>query len=745
MFADVLILQPKSGQDQVLTYHVPEHTAGVEGGRLVVVPLKQHKKRGLVLRVFDERPAVRANIKPVESVLDEWMSLTSTGLEIAIWLSEYYVCSLNKAVSLFLPPAMRQKEKEIEVFVAGSREPFEHLLLGKMEEDILSLLKEEGAATRERISRCFGPDVKQSLEFLSKNRLIELQRKIIPPKTEKKTGRNGLPAERMDSRRPEVLNCEQQLVFDKIYSSIIKRETKKWLLFGVAGSGKTEIYLRVMEEILKLGRQVLYLVPEIALTPQVASLLLGSFGEKVAVLHSGMSGGERFDEWLRIRKGEARIVLGPRSAVFSPFTDLGLIIIDEEHENTYKQNEPDPRYDARKVALELADRFRALLVMGSATPSLLSFKLALQGNYELLRLQTRAASRPLPEVTIIDMKKDRREGNGGIFSSYLQEALKKVVAQGEQAILFMNRRGFHTFLLCRECGKTMNCPRCSISLTYHRSGNSILCHYCGYKRAVPVRCPLCGSHFLNYYGTGTERVAQELERFLPGIRYARMDADTTKTKGSHTRILKEFQQKKSQVLIGTQMVAKGLDFPGVTLVGIINADALLNIPDYQGAERAYQLMAQVAGRAGRGKIKGEVIIQAYSTENYVYPAVARHDYEAFFKKEIEDRRVLKYPPFYHLVRILVSGTEEKKVMERVDYLSKMLKIKIGTNVEVDTEIIGPAPAPLYLLKGRCRHHLLLKGKRLERLQELAAAVRETTKKLSLEPRVIIDVEPQNLL
>jgi len=809
MFADVLILHQESNYDQVLTYLLPENDFSVEAGSLVLVPLKQHTQRGLILKVYREKPAVRGRIRPIREVLEKKPPVTPRGLAFARWISEYYVCSLNKAVHLFLPPPVRQKERQ--VLVLGAQKSSERLFLGEKEAEILEYInsRNEKKALPAEIARRFGKESGNALNALLKNEFLRMNREYVPQVAEKKkrvaaitslapdwkeivkkaprqaevvralqqgpltydkighdygsvraavkalvkkgwvaiseeTESRNPCLERLASKRPYELNNHQATACEKIIASIRNRENKKWLLFGVTGSGKTEVYLKAMEESLRLGRQVLYLVPEIALTPQITSLLIDTFGSSVALLHSALTPGERNDEWMRIRKGEARVVLGPRSAVFAPFTDLGLIIIDEEHENTYKQSEPDPRYDARTAASYLAESFGAVLLAGSATPSLRTYSKALKGQYEMVRLPERVAERSLPAIKVIDMKKEAGEGNKSIFSRYLLTALERVVADGEQALLFMNRRGFHTFVLCRECGKSLTCSHCSVSLTYHYFSSQLICHYCNYRRQIPQKCPFCGSHFIRYFGTGTERVVRELKHYLPQAKILRMDADTTRTKGSHTKILKEFQERKAPVLIGTQMIAKGLDFPNVTLVGVINADVLVNMPDYQAGERAYQLISQVAGRAGRGYLPGEVVIQTFNPAHYIFSAAIRQDYEEYFQNEMTNRELLMYPPVHSLIRVLVSGIEEKKVLERVDYLAKMLKIEIGKK-KWELEVLGPSPAPLSYLKGRMRCHILIKGKNLDDMRYLARMVREKARGMSLEPRIIIDVEPHNLL
>ena len=806
MFCDVLILQPESNHDQIYTYLLPERAEAAVGS-LVTVPVRQHLLQGLILKIYEEKPQLKV-IKPLKEVLCDEPVLSSLGLSLASWLSDYYVCSLNKAVHVFLPPSVRQKEEEI--LLPGPKIE-EHLFLSEMERVVLqeAIANEARGIFSRQIVGKYGIEAKTALDNLKKAGCLQVKKVFFPKVTAKKiravrlTGRYNdgeilrkkaprqaeiiemlkagpqpvaelqkegkrvssvlkgliekgwveifeIEAGRdpksvvLETKRPPVLNIDQQAACQAICESIRKRENQIFYLFGVTGSGKTEVYLKAVEEALSLGKQTLYLVPEIALTPQIISILLSAFGPQVAVLHSALSPGERYDEWQRIRRGEARVILGPRSAVFAPFSHLGLIIIDEEHENTYKQNEPDPRYDARRVAQQLALYHKATLVFGSATPSLQGFYRAHRGQYRLLELPKRAGQHSLPDITIIDMKKELKAGNPSLFSSALLGSLERVLASGEQAILFINRRGYHTYGLCRECGHPLMCPHCSITLTYHASRQALTCHYCGFKRTVPRNCPSCGSGFIRFFGTGTERVEQELGRLFPQASYVRMDADTTRNKGSHAAILKDFAAGKTQILIGTQMVAKGFDFPAVTLVGVINADTLLNMPDFQAAERTFQLLTQVAGRAGRGEKKGEVLVQTYFPEHYLFSTVVRNDYRLFFQQEMQNRLLLQYPPYHYLARILVSGFAEKNVVERVDFLAEMLKIEINSS-PCKAELLGPAPAPVAIVRGRYRYHLLLKSENLHFLRKLARLIKDKAGELPLETRTIIDIEPQSIL
>lgn len=521
------------------------------------------------------------------------------------------------------------------------------------------------------------------------------------------------------------------------------------LLHGVTGSGKTEVYLQAIQELINKGRQAIVLVPEISLTPQTVSRFRARFGSRVAVLHSGLSAGERYDAWQRIRHGMVSVAVGARSAVFAPFPRLGLIVVDEEHEPTYKQDQ-NPKYHAREVAQERAAYHGAVVLLASATPSLESYHLASQGVYQLLSMPRRIASRPLPPVEVVDMRRELQAGNRSIFSRLLQRGLHECLAKGQQAILFLNRRGFAGFIVCRDCGAVLKCPHCDVSLTHHAAGSQLRCHYCGHQRSVPATCPGCGSQRIRGFGIGTERVEQEVRRVFPSARVLRMDMDTTGRKGSHDTILEAFASGEADILVGTQMVAKGLDFPSVTLVGVISADITLNLPDFRARERTFQLLTQVAGRSGRGSNPGLVVIQTYAPENDSILAARDHNYAGFFATEIENRKRLHYPPFVHLLRVVASGTREEKVMAGVHALHASLLAALaempppGGN---DIEFLGPAPAPLSRLKDSFRWHITVKGPELAAVRRVVRMGLERFIKepLAREIAIGLDVDPLGIL
>ncbi len=535
------------------------------------------------------------------------------------------------------------------------------------------------------------------------------------------------------------LTEEQEEALRKIRGA--RNRGKGVLLYGVTGSGKTEVYLRLVEEVLQERRQAVVMVPEVALTPQAVLRYRRRFGELVGVLHSGLSDAQRADQWRRMRKREARVALGTRSAVFAPLEDIALFVLDEEHDSSYKQ-EQTPKYHARQVAIKRAQESNGLVVLGSATPSLESFFLAKTGYYELAELRHRVGGGTLPEVHIVDMrKKIGLKKNAILLSEELRQALGACISAGEQAVLLLNRRGFANYFQCMECLAVPRCIRCSISLTYHSKRGIMLCHYCGYREAPSDECPACGSVRLRQKGGGTERLEQELKTVFPGIKVARMDRDSTRRPGAHTRILEAFASGEVQVLIGTRMVAKGLDFPNVTLVGVLSADGQLHLPDFRASERTFQLITQVAGRSGRGHKPGLVVVQAMEVDNYVLQAACRHDYEGFAERELSIRRQSMYPPFCRLVRILFVSPEEKDVISVSREVGDMLCGYDG----FDT--LGPAPCPLSRIAGKYRWHILLKG---TDVQEQVTVTRSLVAGLARKGRagsvsVSIDPDPLSLL
>ena len=624
--------------------------------------------------------------------------------------------------------------------------------------DILQLLLDEDVpiATADLMKR-----VNASVSLLR-----TLERRGFIQITRAQAVRNPLSSEPIAPTQPLRLNPAQSAAFAGIQKALASHTTEfisdnetkhplTFLLHGVTGSGKTEVYMQAMAEVLKNGKSVIALVPEISLTPQTASRFVGRFGDRVALLHSRLSDGERYDQWHRIQKGEADIVIGPRSAIFAPVQKLGMLIIDEEHSDSYK-SETAPRYHAREVAQKRSDLANCLVLLGSATPSLESFHRARNGSYQLLNLPNRVFDRKMPDVHIVDMRTELKKGNRTIFSDLLRSAIEERLVRREQIILFLNRRGHSTYVFCRTCGYVERCDNCSISLTYHREKQQLICHHCGSNRPTQPLCPQCSSEAIRFFGAGTEAVEQEVHKAFPLARVKRFDADSTARKNAHQQILDEFGQQKIDILIGTQMVSKGLDFPNVTLVGVIAADTALNLPDFRASEQTFSLLTQVAGRSGRAELEGKVVIQTYMPEHYCIEAAQKHDYLDFYAQEIVARDALRYPPFAHVATLLLRGKDEQAVIEAAhatrdqleiwqtdqEHASQVPKVE-GTSVE----ILGPAPAPLSKIEGKFRWHLLLRSTDPKKMGQLFKRFTDEPPAIIKSKAIefVIDIDPTNTL
>ena len=554
--------------------------------------------------------------------------------------------------------------------------------------------------------------------------------------------RNPISLDPVPSAQPLVLNPDQATALQAIEEAIDSGRQELFLLHGVTGSGKTEVYMQAMASVLDRGKRVIVLVPEISLTPQTVSRFVGRFGSRVAVLHSNLSDGERYDQWQQIKSGAADIVVGPRSAIFAPFPDLGLIVIDEEHETSYKQDAAHPFYHARDVAVKRSELVRCPLILGSATPSLESFYYAQQGESSLLRLPSRVSNIEMPPVEIVDMREELKRGNRTIFSTSLRTAIEQRLSKGEQIILFLNRRGFSTHVFCRACGYVERCDHCSISLTFHFHTKRMGCRHCGYERPTPQVCPECGSVYIRYFGLGTEQVEQEVVKAFPEARVRRMDSDSTTRKDAHQKILDVFKSGEIDILVGTQMIAKGLDFPNVTLVGVISADTALNLPDFRAGERAFNLLTQVAGRSGRSQAGGDVILQTYMPEHYSIQAAQGHDYHRFYHEEIGYREALLYPPLSHAATILLRGEVENEVIQTANHLLDQLEVFKEARFPT-VEIRGPVPAPLAKIRNKFRWHFLLRSEDVEELRELIQCAVTEVSPTNID--LIVDIDPMSVL
>ncbi len=744
--AQVAVDVTAEGTDRLYTYEVPKSLAGrLVPGQWVRVQFGPRPLVGLYVGRADAPPE-GVNVKPIQGLLPEIPPIPEPLIELARWTAERYLSTFAAALRLLLPAeARRQEVRTLKIThyellldddVVGEiadgvrkRAPKQAALLDY-------LVSHQGQASLPELTQALGEGIREPVR-------VALQRGWIAEGEQVKR-RDPFAGSQVAAVAPPELTPEQASALQSIEQELIAPPgfRQPVLIHGVTGSGKTELYLRSIAAVQKLGKQAICLVPEISLTPQMIHRFRSRFGKAVAVLHSALSAGERFDEWQRIRRGEVTIAVGARSAVFAPFDNVGLIIIDEEHEHSYKQESPAPCYHAREVAEERARLEGALLVLGSATPALESFHKADHGEYRLVTLANRVDIRPMPAVTLVDMREELRTGNRSIFSQALQQALDQTIAAGEQAILFLNRRGYNTFIMCRACGEAVQCPNCAVAMTYHLGDNHLACHYCDHMTRVPTVCPNCQSKQIRHMGAGTERVEEELNKLYPKIRVARMDVDTTRRKGSHAQILGAFGDRKIDVLVGTQMIAKGLDFPEVTLVGVVLADTSLNLPDFRAAERTFQLVTQVAGRAGRGLKPGRVLVQTYQPEHYSLLAASEHDFEQFYDKEIAFRQQMEYPPFSNLIHMVVSGEDEAQVSAGAQAIADLLVAGRFSGA-----VLGPAPAPLAKLRGQFRYHLVLKGKSIQQMaREVRTAFAAGGKwRKSKEIKLSVDVGPVSML
>lgn len=541
---------------------------------------------------------------------------------------------------------------------------------------------------------------------------------------------------------PLRLTAEQATAIEPIQQCIRNQEHAVFLLHGVTGSGKTEVYLQAIASVIEKGKEAIMLVPEISLTPQTVKRFKERFGEQVAVMHSGLSIGEKYDEWRKIHRKEVKVVVGARSAVFAPFEQLGLIIIDEEHEASYKQEET-PRYHARDVAIERAKGHACPVILGSATPTLESFARAKKGVYQLLTMSSRMNASALPAVEIVDMREELRRGNRSMFSEALLTKLQDRLEKQEQTVLMLNKRGHSSFVMCRSCGYVIQCPNCDISLTYHRFNELLKCHYCGYEEGMPTICPECNSDHIRFFGTGTQKVEEELTKILPEARVIRMDVDTTSKKGSHERLLTAFGERKADILLGTQMIAKGLDFPYITLVGVLSADTMLHLPDFRASEKTFQLLTQVSGRAGRHDLPGEVVVQTYTPEHYSIELAALQNYDTFFDQEMSIRRQNHYPPYFYIVLITVSHEDVMKTVTTTEKITRYLKAHMSRN----SIVLGPTASPLSRINNRYRYQCLVKYKQEPQLHAYLRMILEHYQQdvAKNQLHISIDLNPQIMM
>ena len=740
-YARVVVDLPAPGiGDRYFHYKIPkEFLSQIQEGTRVMVPFGSRKLLGFVVG-FDSSPEVD-RVKEINRVVDPFPLLTKELLDLARWISDLYISPLVEVLKAILPNFYATtKPKEVTVIKLAVQQKEALSYRDKIKRrapkqaQILEVLMQQKKIPLQDLLQVSGAG-RQSVKALQEKKLLIMDRERVmrEPFQQKLFG--------LSSRLQ--LNPKQSELLGIIKHKIDKKLPGTILLHGVTGSGKTEIYLQAIEEVLKNGREALVLVPEISLTPQMVKWFRGRFGSLVTVLHSRLSQGERYDQWCRIREGEIKIAIGPRSAVFAPFTNLGIIIIDEEHETTYKQEE-SPRYDAREAAKKRGDFYSCPVVLGSATPSVEAYYSAREGKDLLISLKERVEHRPLPPVEVVDLKEELSGGNRTLFSSILYNHMEKVLSRKQQIILFLNRRGFATFMVCRECGFVLRCSNCSITLTYHASQDLLKCHYCHHEKRVPEQCPGCGGSCIRFLGLGTQRVEKGVKDLFPRARVLRMDMDATTRKGSHQDIFKVFQRGEADILIGTQMIAKGLDFPRVTLVGVILADTALNLPDFRSGERTFQLLTQVAGRTGRSSLGGKVIVQTFNPDHYSIMAAKHHDYESFFEEEISLRKEFQYPPFNRLIRVVFSSLSEKFLSQKAGEFKGMLERSLRG---IQAEILGPCPCPLSKVRGRYRWHLVLKSLDFAEIHRVSREAWQEFYKTAgnREIRITLDVNPITML
>ncbi len=739
MIAEVIINSSVKTLNRTFDYEIPE-SLDVHIGTRVFVPFARKKEleEGIVVGI---KETSEFKVKEIAGLQEE--QINEDYIELAKWMSHRYFCNISDCLKLMLPPGRtsknilnRVKEKRINIVTLAKDEDeilqdIENgIIKSEKQKRVLEFLINNGNATISDIE-LFTDASSSIVKTLIKNNYLEQNSTQID--------RNPFLNRKIVKTVDLNLTDEQKIAYNNI------KEDGKYLLYGITGSGKTEIYLRLIGKMLKQNKSSIMLVPEISLTPQTVDRFISRFGEKhIAVLHSKLSIGERYDEWNKIKSGEAKIIIGARSAIFSPAVDLGLIIIDEEHDESY-QSEMTPRYDAREVAEYISEKKHIPLLLGSATPDMNTFYKAKEGDYQLLTLSKRANNSKLPTVEIVDLREELANGNKSMISKKLYEEIRKNIDNKKQTILYLNRRGFSTFVMCRDCGYTVKCKRCNITLTYHKYTHKLKCHYCGYEQNEVTECPECKSKNIRYFGSGTQKLEEEINKLFPEATTIRMDIDTVSKKNSHEKILSKFRDENIDILIGTQMVVKGHHFPNVTLVGVIAADGSLNIGDFRANEKTFQILTQVAGRAGREKDEGRVIIQTYNPDNYAIEFSKSQDYDLLYDTEIDIRKQLKYPPFCDIILIDMSAKNLKELKDVSKRVHAYLKDRV-INERFGVLLYSPVPSPIDKIKDRYRMRIIIKCKYDERINNLLNdCLQEFYKMKTYTSRIAIELNPNNML
>lgn len=737
-YADIIIDISHEKVDRPFQYRIPETLKGaVYPGVKVCVPFGRgnQPRVGYVVELSDETEYPKDKIKEILSVDEKGMTADNLQIRIAYWLKRQYGSTMITALKTVLPvkQKMSQKVRKKVVRKIGAAELGEMIALCEKKHQtakarVLHAMEEEEILPYELLRQKLNVSA-ATLQSLEKQGVLEIQQEVCY--------RNSVKQLTVSDKRVELREDQLHIIQD-VLADYQRKEPGTYLVHGITGSGKTEVYLGIIEQMVKLGRQAIVLIPEIALTYQTLLRFYKRFGDRVSVINSSLSAGEKFDQLTRASRGELDVMIGPRSALFTPFPNLGVIIMDEEHENSYK-SESMPKYHARETAIYIASLYGASVVLGSATPSVDAYYRARNGEYKLYQMQSRPAGSSLPTVYTVDLREELKQGNRSVFSRKLRELMEQRLEKKEQIILFLNRRGYAGFISCRSCGHVMKCPHCDVSLSEHRNGK-LVCHYCGYEEILQKKCPVCGSRYLMGFKAGTEQIEEAVHREFPKARVLRMDADTTKNKGSYEQILSSFAEQEADILLGTQMIVKGHDFPGVTLVGVLAADLSLNQNDYRAGERTFQLLTQAAGRAGRGEKPGEVVIQTYQPDHYSIVHAAAQDYEGFYEEEIAYRELMEYPPVQHMLAVLVISRER----EEGESLAGQMAQLIRERGEETLHVVGPAEASIAKIQDLYRYIFYIRHREYQVLVEIKDTLEQYCKEQELRSQTVqFDFDPMN--
>lgn len=737
-YADIIIDISHEKVDRPFQYRIPEALRGaVYPGVKVCVPFGRgnQPRVGYVVELSDETEYPKDKIKEILSVDEKGMTADNLQIRIAYWLKRQYGSTMITALKTVLPvkQKMSQKVRKKVVRKIGAGELEEMIALCEKKHQtakarVLHAMEEEEILPYELLRQKLNVSA-ATLQSLEKQGVLEIQQEVYY--------RNPVKQLTVSDKRVELREDQLHIIQD-VLADYQRKEPGTYLVHGITGSGKTEVYLGIIEQMVKLGRQAIVLIPEIALTYQTLLRFYKRFGDRVSVINSSLSAGEKFDQLTRASRGELDVMIGPRSALFTPFPNLGVIIMDEEHENSYK-SESMPKYHARETAIYIASLYGASVVLGSATPSVDAYYRARNGEYKLYQMQSRPAGSSLPTVYTVDLREELKQGNRSVFSRKLRELMEQRLEKKEQIILFLNRRGYAGFISCRSCGHVMKCPHCDVSLSEHRNGK-LVCHYCGYEEILQKKCPVCGSRYLMGFKAGTEQIEEAVHREFPKAKVLRMDADTTKNKGSYEQILSSFAEQEADILLGTQMIVKGHDFPGVTLVGVLAADLSLNQNDYRAGERTFQLLTQAAGRAGRGEKPGEVVIQTYQPDHYSIVHAAAQDYEGFYEEEIAYRELMEYPPVQHMLAVLVISREQ----EEGESLAGQMAQLIREREEETLHVVGPAEASIAKIQDLYRYIFYIRHREYQVLVEIKDTLEQYCKEQELRSQTVqFDFDPMN--